>query len=108
MDARPWRVDQILMEKVWLYKLPCVFIRSESEFFGLIVDTKVGKGSRAQFWNKQLASLDSDGDGYTNGEELGDPDGDGTATADGQLTNPGYSSSLPVFPDPPQYQNRSE
>ena len=102
MDARPWRVDQIPNGK----KFGCINCHASSSgrslnFFGLIVDTKVGKGSRAQFWNAQLASLDSDGDGYTNGEELGDPDGDGTATADGQLTNPGYSSSLPVFPDPP-------
>ena len=101
MDARPWRVDQIPNGK----KFGCINCHSSSSgrslnFFGLIVDTKVGKGSRAQFWNVQLASLDSDGDGYTNGEELGDPDGDGTATADGQLTNPGYSSSLSVFPDP--------
>lgn len=35
-----------------------------------------------------LFDTDSDGDGYTNGEEMGDPDGDGT-------TIDGWSASLP-------------
>ncbi len=29
-----------------------------------------------RMWNETLADMDSDGDGYTNGEELGDPEGD--------------------------------
>jgi hypothetical protein len=29
-------------------------------------------------WNASLAAMDSDGDGYTNGEELLDPDGEWT------------------------------
>ena len=106
MDARPGVLTRFLMGKSLLYKLPCVIIRSESEFFGLIVDTKVGKGSRAQFLNAQLASLDSDGDD-TNGEELGDPDGDGTATADGQLTNWDIQVVCLSF-RPPPICNRSE
>ena len=53
MDARPWRVDQIPNGK----KFGCINCHASSSgrslnFFGLIVDTKVGKGSRAQFWNK--------------------------------------------------------
>ncbi len=40
-------------------------------------------------WNAMLAMLDSDGDGVSNGQELGDPDGDGMTDASIQVTNPG-------------------
>ena len=46
-------------------------------------------------WNATLANLDSDGDGFSNGTELGDPDGDGTPTAGAQVTNPGSATSFP-------------
>ncbi|MCY3871227.1 MAG: dockerin type I domain-containing protein [Gemmatimonadetes bacterium] len=45
-------------------------------------------------WNAMLAMLDSDGDGVSNGQELGDPDGDGTVDASIQVTNPGDSNSF--------------
>ena len=50
-------------------------------------------------WSPALAALDSDGDGYTNGEELGDPDGTWT-TADPvntafEATSPGNAASTP-------------
>lgn len=53
-------------------------------------------------WNAMLAMLDSDGDGVSNGQELGDPDGDGTPEASIQVTNPGDPNSFvpqqPVTP----------
>ena len=53
-------------------------------------------------WNAMLAMLDSDGDGVSNGRELGDPDGDGTPDASIQVTNPGDPNSFvpqqPVTP----------
>ena len=45
-------------------------------------------------WNETLAALDSDGDGCTNGVELGDVDGDGSS--DGNIdrlqSNPGVET----------------
>jgi hypothetical protein len=35
----------------------------------------VGEGGQV-LWGPELAALDADGDGFTNGEELGDPQGD--------------------------------
>ncbi|GJQ62865.1 MAG: hypothetical protein SCALA702_19180 [Melioribacteraceae bacterium] len=58
-------------------------------------------GSAGQVvWNAQLAALDSDGDGFTNGEELQDPDGTWTAgsPAPGDptlVTNPGDPDDKP-------------
>ena len=53
-------------------------------------------------WNAMLAMLDSDGDGVSNGQELGDPDGDGMTDANIQVTNPGDPNSFvpqqPVMP----------
>ena len=45
-------------------------------------------------WNAMLAMLDSDGDGVSNGQELGDPDGDGTVDSSIQVTNPGDPNSF--------------
>ncbi len=45
-------------------------------------------------WNAMLAMLDSDGDGVSNGRELGDPDGDGMTDASIQVTNPGDPNSF--------------
>lgn len=49
-------------------------------------------------WNAMLAMLDSDGDGVSNGQELGDPDGDGTVDASIQVTNPGDPNSFMQMP----------
>ena len=49
-------------------------------------------------WNAMLAMLDSDGDGVSNGQELGDPDGDGTIDASIQVTNPGDPNSFMQMP----------
>ena len=47
-------------------------------------------------WNTALAKKDSDGDGKTNGQELGDPSGSwkkGDADPSGNITNPGDATS---------------
>ncbi len=53
-------------------------------------------------WNPMLAMLDSDGDGVSNGRELGDPDGDNVIDASIPVTNPGDPNSFvpqqPVMP----------
>jgi len=51
-------------------------------------------------WNAALARLDSDGDGFTNGQELGDPTGSGTPIPGAQVTLPGDASSFPVLKPP--------
>ena len=73
-NARPWRVEQIPNGN----KFGCLNCHNSSyggsrNSFGLSVESVVGHGSRASFWNSVLATKDSDGDGSSNGEELGDP-----------------------------------
>jgi hypothetical protein len=49
-------------------------------------------------WNADIANIDSDGDGFTNGEELQDPNGTWTSGAIGNaalVTNPGDPNSHP-------------
>ncbi len=43
----------------------------------------------------QVFDLDSDDDGYTNGEELGDPDGDGSLIAGFQSSRPAVATDTP-------------
>ena len=54
-------------------------------------------GSNDHNWNA-IAGLDSDGDGKTNGEELGDPCGTGKATRTDDISNPGDSKSTTSAP----------
>lgn len=63
--------------------------------FGADVFDIVGGSSSVSFWSPTLAALDSDGDGFTNGQELGDPDGDGTPTPGASVSNPGSATSKP-------------
>lgn len=65
--------------------------------FGTAVRSLVSPNGRQQFWTPALAALDSDGDGFTNGEELGDPDGDGTAIPRTTVTHPGDPNSKPAI-----------
>ena len=94
--ARPWRPGQI----------PNGFIHSCGSChvnprgggprtgFGQAVSQLVPRGGRQTFWGPDLAALDSDGDGISNGAELLDPDGLWSvgAPAPGdrsKVTNPG-------------------
>lgn len=52
-----------------------------------------GLSAPIPFWSASLASEDSDGDGFCDGEELGDPDGDGRPVAGWTVSNPGVSTS---------------
>ena len=64
------------------------------------VNSLVGRGSRSSFWDSTLAALDSDGDGASNGEELGDEDGGGVfSPPNSEVTNPGDSKSKPKTND---------
>lgn len=67
--------------------------------FGNRVFQLVGTSSRP-FWTPALAAEDSDGDSYCNGEELGDPDGDGVPIPGAPVTNPGVSTSRPANAPP--------
>jgi hypothetical protein len=79
--------------------------------------TEFGETVRASFltspsgnviWGPELAAIDSDGDGFTNGEELQDPNGEWTGGAIGDpslVTNPGDASS---FPNPTSVENIGE
>ena len=61
----------------------------------------MGGSGRIGFWSATLAALDSDGDGVTNGQELGDPDGDGTLDASIGVTLPGDPSRFVQVQQPP-------
>lgn len=67
--------------------------------FGEAVRALVPPGSSAAFWDNTLAALDSDGDGFTNGEELQDPNGewrsgDADPGAPELVSNPGDPDSF--------------
>jgi hypothetical protein len=62
--------------------------------FGVDVGAITGTSARA-FWSPALAAKDSDGDGFTNGEEMGDPEGDGVFIPGALITNPGNPNSKP-------------
>ncbi|XP_012937462.1 temptin-like [Aplysia californica] len=52
-------------------------------------------------WTKELCEKDSDGDGRTNGDELGDPDCEwmllGVPSRTESITNPGVNNNFPVI-----------
>ena len=69
--------------------------------FGMDVEQLVTPGSPEPFWGPELAMLDSDGDGFTNGQELQDPEGTWTPGSpqpgDAALvTHPGDPNSRPA------------
>ncbi len=72
----------------------------DRNLFGQAVEARVTPNGQEAFWDATLAAEDSDGDGATNGEELGDPDGDGTAEAGVQVFLPGDANSVPPPPEP--------
>lgn len=98
--ARSWRVSQVPNGNTFSCTL--CHVRSNGagpkNAFGDAVGAVVGRASRAEFWSASLAQLDSDGDGFTNGQELGDPDGDGAPIPEAQVTHPGDPASKPEEP----------
>jgi len=69
--------------------------------FGIAVQSKVTPNGTESFWNPEFAALYSDGDGFTNGEELQDPNGlwkEGEPNPGdfSQVTNPGNPNSIPT------------
>lgn len=97
-DARPARVDQLPNGK----KFGCASCHVDQSGggaltpFGDVINrsylTQSGSRGRVE-WNAALAMLDSDGDGVSNGRELGDPDGDGILDPSIEVTNPGDPAS---------------
>ena len=74
--------------------------------FGLEIETNFLTAAGAAgdvLWGPELAALDSDGDGASNGAELGDPDGTwvaGDTNPEGEAFAPGDPESTP--PPAPQ------
>ncbi len=74
--------------------------------FGLAINTNFLTSAGASgevIWGPELAALDSDGDGASNGLELGDPDGTwvaGDANPEGETFHPGDPTSTPPLPPP--------
>lgn len=67
--------------------------------------TATGNGGNV-LWGPDLAAIDSDGDGFTNGEELGDPEGvwkigDEHPGDPERVTKPWDAESHPPEPEPP-------
>lgn len=95
--ARSWRVSQVPNGNSFSCTLCHVRPNGAGpkNAFGDAVGSIVGRGSRAEFWSASLAQLDSDGDGFSNGRELGDPDGDGVPIPEAQVTHPGDPASKP-------------
>lgn len=101
MEARSFRVGQIPNGNI--NRCANCHVRSSGggprNAFGQAVEAITGRGS-SPFWTAALAALDSDGDGVTNGMELGDPLGVGSSIQDTQITNPGDPASVPEIVDP--------
>jgi len=73
--------------------------------FGVEVRTRVTPGGMEEFWSEELAKLDSDGDGTTNGAELQDPGGTWRPGEDdpgevAAVTNPGVPDGNVPEPEP--------
>ena len=104
-DARSSRMRQVPNGTV----LRCVACHVSSggprNAFGLQIEADFlsqAGFSGVVLWGPELAALDADGDGATNGEELGDPDGtwqQGDANPEDEVFFPGDAESMP--PPPP-------
>ncbi len=102
-DARPFRVSQLPNGSM----IGCASCHVNPggggtlTSFGSAINsnylTQPGRSGQV-VWNAMLAMLDSDGDGVSNGQELGDPDGDGTVDPGIQVTNPGDPNSFVQMP----------
>ena len=74
----------------------------ERNAFGKLIEKRFLTANNASgnvIWGPELASLDADGDGITNGEELQDPFGlwtSGSSGISGAVSNPGLSADIPL------------
>jgi len=66
------------------------------DLFGQDVEGLVSPRGREEFWDAVLAAVDSDEDGFTNGQELGDIDGDGVPERTVNISLPGDADASPV------------
>jgi len=72
--------------------------------FGNAVFSAIGGSSGSvPFWNATMAALDSDNDGFTNGQELGDENGDGVPERTTGISNPGDATSTPALNATPSF-----
>ena len=105
IDARPWRPAQVPNGS----QIGCILCHMSPgggdarNAFGLEIENGFLDGSNVA-WGPDLAALDSDGDGATNGQELLDPDGVWTIGDDNPgdfsaVTLPGDEDSVPPPPD---------
>ena len=108
VDARAWRPGQIPngFENTCLNCHMSAFGGDARNPFGLTIQNGFLVEEGGQFnvaWGPELAAIDSDGDGFTNGEELGDPEGawrsgDAAPGDPSAVTFPGNPDSHPPEP----------
>ena len=100
-DARAFRVGQIPNGS----KFRCASCHVNSNGggaltpFGTEINQNYLRSDGSVNWNAALAMLDSDGDGVSNGRELGDPDGNNTTDPSIKLTNPGDANDFVQLSD---------
>ncbi len=99
-DAREFRVAQIPNGNKFQCLTCHITQGGPRNNFGKDVGTKFLDMSGNVKWGPDLAKLDSDGDGFTNGEELGDPEGiweigNPDPIVMGGVYNPGDKNSKP-------------
>lgn len=91
------------MEKLPVYKqFKCALCHQSSEPISGMDLNDFGKDfkNNSFVWNGTLAALDSDGDNFSNGIELGDEDGDGIPEVSIERSNPGDPYNHPSSIDP--------
>ncbi len=101
VHGRPHRVTQILNGEV--FSCATCHVRPEGgdnrNAFGQTVESEFRSSvsdSGNVLWGPELALRDSDGDEFTNGEELCDPDGRGVPHSSVGVTSPGDATVFPM------------
>lgn len=98
--SRPQRVVQVPNGEKFSCQTCHTGVGGPRNDFGKEIEANYLEGG-VVVWNSELAALDSDGDGFTNGEELFDPEGswkigDENPEVNGEVGNPGQADSEPV------------